>query len=93
MKITDAQIKKLSLRIYKKLEENRLIEVLSSSEKIMNKIETILYQDAQAEESIEKEAKALLDKFRPQIQSGQIDAHEMYIKIKNQLMKEKKFIK
>lgn len=93
MKITDAQIKKLSLRIYSKLEENHMIEVLSSTEKILNKIELLIYQDAKAEDDIEKEARALLDKFRTQIEAGQIDSHAMFVKIKNQLMKDKKFIK
>ncbi len=93
MKITDAQIKKLSLRIYSKLEESHMIEVHTSSEKILNKIELIIFQDAQTEDNIEKEARALLDKFRPQIEAGQIDSHAMFVKIKNQLMKDKKFIK
>lgn len=93
MKITDSQIKKLSLKIYKKLEENHMIELLSSSEAIINRIAGIIAQDAKLEDDIEKEARALLDKFRPQIEAGQIDSHEMFTRIKNQLIKDKKFIK
>ncbi len=93
MKLKDSQIKKLALKVYSKLEENHLIEVTSSTEKILQRIEALILADAKKEDDIEKQARALLDKFRPQIEAGQIDAHEMYVKIKNQLMKDQKFVK
>lgn len=60
--------------------------------KIVEKIAGILLSDARTEVEIDAAAKKMMEKFRPQIESGEIDYHKMYTMVKKQLMKEKKFI-
>jgi len=92
MKLKPEQIKKLSRIIYNKLVQEQLLTVLSSDAIIIDKIEKILLADAHIEEDIEAEAKKMMEKYRSQVESGEIDYHKMYTMIKKQIMKEKKFI-
>lgn len=86
------QLGNLAQSIFAELSSKKMIRVLSSPQSVVKKIESILLTDAHKEEEIENEARKMMTKFEPQIQSGEIDSHKMYTMVKKQLMKDKKFI-
>ncbi|MBF0106005.1 MAG: DUF507 family protein [Deltaproteobacteria bacterium] len=92
MKLSQKQIKKLTTLIYEKISREGLITVKVPEKKILDKIESILFQDARTQEVIETEAKEMMKKFKDKVQSGEIDYQKMYGMILKQLMKDKKFI-
>lgn len=92
MKLKANQIKKLSRLVYEKLTQKKMITILSSEKKVLDKIESLILADAKKEEEIEALAKKMMEKFEPQVQSGEIDYHKMYGMVKKQIMKEKKFV-
>lgn len=92
MKIKPEQFRKLARLIYSKLTEQNLITINSSEQIILEKIENVLVADANTEQAIEDEAKKTMEKFKAQVESGQIEYHKMFQMVKKQLMKEKGFI-
>lgn len=92
MKLKVNQIKKISRLVFEKLTQKKMITILSSEKKIIDKIESIILTDAKREEEIETLAKKMMEKFEAQVQSGEIDYHKMYGMVKKQIMKEKKFV-
>lgn len=92
MKLKPEQITKLARIIYDHLTQEKLIEIRSSEKSILEKIESVLLTDAKKEDEIENEAKKMMEQFRPQVESGEIDYQKMYAMIKKQLIKDKNFI-
>lgn len=92
MKLSDSQIKKLSQSLLDRLNKKNLLEPKVPTQKILEKIEGIFLADARLEQEIEDNAKKMMEKFKTQIEAGEIDYHKMYTMVKKQLMKEKKFI-
>jgi hypothetical protein len=91
MKLKPQQIKKLTRSVYEKLTQKKLIQILSTEKAVLDKIESIIMADAKKEEEIETLTKKMMEKFEPQVESGEIDYHKMYGMVKKQIMKEKKF--
>jgi len=91
MRLKAPQIKKLARAVYEGLGQKKLIKILSSQDKVLAKIEAVIQSDVNLEESIEKEARALMDKFHDKVESGEIDYQDMYSRVKKQLIKDKKF--
>lgn len=91
MKLKAPQVKKLSSLILARLKSEKLIRILTSEAKVLAKIESIILADLKIEEDIERQAKAMMDKYRKQVESGEIDYQKMYMMIKKQLIKEKNF--
>ena len=92
MKLKSEQIKKMAQLVYQKLADANLIEPMKSVAEIQSKIESVILADAKKEGEIEAEAKKMMEKYRSQVESGEIDYQKMYGMIKKQLIKEKKFI-
>lgn len=92
MKLTDSQIKKLAQTLLDRLSKKNLLEPKVPVQKILEKIEGIFLADARIEQEIEAVAKKMMEKFKPQIEAGEIDYHKMYTLVKKQIMKEKKFV-
>lgn len=92
MKVKPEQLQKLARTIYNDLTKANLITVHSSDTAVVEKIAGVLLSDAKMEDDIEKQAKTMMDQYKTQVQSGQIDYHKMYSMIKKQLIKDKKFI-
>jgi len=92
MKLKPDQITKLSRIVYDHLTQEKLIQIRSSEAKILENIKGVFLADVKKEDEIETEAKKMMEKFRPQVESGEIDYQKMYTMVKKQLMKDKKFI-
>jgi hypothetical protein len=91
MKLKAPQVKKLAGLILARLKAGKLLRILTSEAKVLAKIEAIIFADLKVEEDIEREARAMMDKYRAQVESGAIDYQKMYGMIKKQLIKDKGF--
>lgn len=92
MRLKKEQIQKISERVLDQLEKSKQIVAKADRSTLLQKIEQVITANFQAEDRLEEEAKALLDKFRRQVPAGSINEHEMFQKIKKQLAKDKKFV-
>lgn len=92
MKLKPPLIKKLAARVYEALTRKKLLTILSSDKKVLEKIELVIATDVAKEDEIEKLARKMMEKFESQVSSGEIDYRKMYLLVKKQIMKEKKFI-
>lgn len=92
MTLKKPDITSISKIIYEKLTRENLITVKTSESSILETIQQVLLEDVQQEEAILKEAEKMMEKFKSQVQSGEIDYEKMFGMIKKQLIKEKNFI-
>lgn len=92
MRLKKEQIQKIAERVLDQLEKSKQIVAKADRPTLLQKIEQVITANFQAEDRLEEEAKALLDKFRRQVPAGSINEHEMFQKIKKQLAKDKKFV-
>ncbi len=67
--------------------------VLKAEEwKILARIEAVFQKNMAEEFQIEEEVKTLMERYRSQVASGEVDPQKAYQMIKRQVAKEKKFI-
>lgn len=74
------------------LKKKNLIKPRVSDQKLLEKIGAVITGDLSAEARLEDDARRLMDKYRPQIQSGELDERRAFLMIKKQLAKERKMI-
>jgi len=92
MRLKKEQIQKIAERVLDQLEKSKQIVAKADRPTLLQKIEQVITANFQAEDRLDEESKALLDKFRRQVPAGSINEHEMFQKIKKQLAKDKKFV-
>lgn len=52
----------------------------------------VIAQNMADEETLERDAEAMMKKFQGEVSKGKIDGHQMFTLIKRQLAKERKFV-
>ena len=92
MRLKKEHIDRISTMILNGLKEKKLIRPKVPDEKIRVKIIETIMADLHAEDKIDDEARQLMENYRGQIQSGQIDERKMFQMIKKQLVKDKKIV-
>ncbi len=92
MRLRKDQIENLSKRILNRLQSQSLAQLKTSEEKILEKIQAVITQNLADEQKLETEVDQLLAQFRSQIRSGQINEAELFLKMKKELAKKKKFV-
>ncbi len=92
MRLKKEQIQKIAERVLEQLEKSKQLIAKADKATLVAKVEHVIFANLQAEDRLDEEAKALLDKFRRQVPAGSINEHEMFQKIKKQLAKDKKFV-
>jgi hypothetical protein len=92
MRLRTDQIEKLSLGILKHLKGKKLIQIKAGEEIVLKKIKDVITQNLEEEDELEAQAKNLLDQYRQQIQSGSLNERDLYLKIKKELARKKKFV-
>ncbi len=86
-------ITKLSRLILKDLKSHSLLKAgVPPEEKILAKIDEIIFKNLADEAAIEEEARKLMEQFKSKIASGSVDPQKAYMMIKKQVAKERKFI-
>ncbi len=92
MRLKKEQIDKLGAAVLAHLEKNSLIQAKVPRDSLLDRICQAIQADLDAELDLDAEAQKLLDQFRPQIQSGQLNERELFLKIKRELAKKKKVV-
>jgi hypothetical protein len=92
MKLKREEVRKIAELVMKNLGAHSLIETKSPHEKLVERIETVIFKNLEEEAAIEEEVKKLMEQYRSQIASGSIDPQKAYMMIKKQVAKERKFI-
>lgn len=91
MKLKPPLVKKLATAIITELRNKKLVNILSSPEKTLAKIESVILADLKVEQEIDQKARQMMDQYRNQVESGTIDYQKMYSLIRKQLIKDRKF--
>lgn len=93
MRLKEEQIDKLAARITAVLADTTLAEAKVEQTRIHDCIRKVILADLKAEDDLEKEAEALLEKtLRAMGGGGDIDRHKMLRMIKSKLAQEKKMV-
>ncbi|HSA60336.1 MAG TPA: DUF507 family protein [bacterium] len=92
MKLKREEIRKIAELVMKNLTAHALIEPKVPHEKLVEKVESLIFKNLEEEVSIEEEVKKLMEQYRAQIASGSIDPQKAYTMIKKQVAKDRKFI-
>lgn len=92
MRLKKEHIERIAGLILNGLKKKNLIKPRVGEQKILEKINAVITEDLSAEARLEEEARKLMDKYRPQIQSGELDERRAFLMIKKQLAKERKMV-
>lgn len=89
MRLKKEQIQKIAELVLKGFKEKKLATFKVSEEKILNRIQEIILKDLRVESDLDEEVKTMMEKYKAQISSGQIDYQKMFQMIKKQLIKDR----
>ena len=92
MRLRPDHIQKISELIVKNLKSHHLLELKVPEANVLDKTVAVITKNMEAEEQIDLEAKKMMEKFRSQIESGDMDERKVFQMIKKQIAKDKKFV-
>ena len=92
MRLRREDIPKLSEKILKNLLDNNVISSQEATAKLVEKIQSTLFNHLAEEDALEKQVEKVMEQYKTQIASGTIDPQKMYMMIKKQVAKERKFV-
>ena len=86
------EVSRLSGTILNNLKTKSLIESKGTDAQLSAAIESAILKNLQAEEATEQEVKKIMEQYKTQIGSGAVDPQKLYMMIKKQVAKDRKFI-
>ncbi len=89
MRLKKEQIQKIAELVLKGFKEKKLAAFKVPEEKILSRIQEIIIKDLRVESDLDEEVKTMMEKYKAQISSGQIDYQKMFQMIKKQLIKDR----
>jgi hypothetical protein len=92
VKLKREEVRKIAELVLKNLSAHSLIAAQASHDRMVERIETVIFKNLEEEAAVEEEVKKLMEQYRSQIASGSIDPQKAYMMIKKQVAKERKFI-
>jgi hypothetical protein len=92
VRLKKEQVENLSQVLLKELKEKKLAQFKSDENKLLNRIQELITADLEAEDKLDREVYALMDQFRRQIETAQLNERELFTKIKKEMAKKKKLI-
>ena len=92
MRLKQEEITRIARQLLKNLKERGAASLKADEAKVLSRIEAVFLKNLNEEAAIEDEVRKLMDQYRRQIGSGEIDPQRAYQMIKKQVAKEKKFI-
>ena len=92
MRLRRDQVERISKKIVQRLKDEGLGEFKATEKEILEEIMAIFMENLQAEQELENQADKMLERYRQQIESGQVDGRKLLLMIKKQLAKEKNFV-
>jgi len=92
MRLKKDQVEKASRLILNALKEKGKTTFKVSEDKIYLKILEVFLGDLQAEDKLDADVKKIMEQYRAQIASGQVDSQKVFQMIKKQLIKERNLV-
>ena len=92
MRVKPEEIDRIVKGILANLKKKNLIVFKAKEEEIKQQMINIFIKNLEEEKKLDQDAEEILKKFQSQIDSGQVDYRKMFLKVKNQLAKERKFV-
>lgn len=92
MRLKKDQIEKISHLLVKALREKGKTTFKASEEKIYLKILETITRDLQAEDKLDLDVRKIMEQYKSQIASGQLDSQKVFQMIKKQLIKERNLV-
>ena len=92
MRLKKATLQRLATNLVTSLISKQLLQPKVDTHQLIEAVATILIQNMEEERAIEDETRKLMERYRSQIDQGHADPQRLYMMIKKQVAKEKKFI-
>lgn len=92
MRLKKDQVENISHLLVKALKEKGKTTFKVSEDKIYLKILEVFLGDLQAEDKLDADVKKIMEQYRAQIASGQVDSQKVFQMIKKQLIKERNLV-
>lgn len=92
MRLKKEQVQKIGELILKGLLSKKLAVLKVPEEKLLHRIIEIMTHDLQSEDKLDAEVRQLMEKFKTQIASGQMDSQKVFQMIKKQLIKDRNLV-
>ncbi len=92
MRLKKEQIQKIASLLATELQKQKAASFKVSEEKIRERIQEIITQNMMEEVKLEDDVRKLMEQYRAQINSGQLDSQKVFQMIKKQLVKERNLV-
>ncbi|OGQ31451.1 MAG: hypothetical protein A3B79_06575 [Deltaproteobacteria bacterium RIFCSPHIGHO2_02_FULL_50_15] len=92
MRLKKSDIERLATHLVTSLITRQLIQPKLETRKLTEILSDVLTKNMEAEQAVEDETRRLMEQYRTQINAGQADSQRLYMMIKRQVAKDKKFI-
>ncbi len=92
MRLKKDQVEKVSRLVVNALKEKGKTTFKVPEDKIYHKILEVITGDLQAETKLDNDVRKIMDQYKAQIASGQVDAQKVFQMIKKQLIKERNLV-
>lgn len=91
MRLKKDQIQKITEKVLKSLEDQKLVKLKAPRTTVLDRIHKAIFDDLAAEDRLDEDAKNLMEKYRSQLPPG-ANQQELLNKIKKQLATERKIV-
>jgi len=92
MKLSPAQVEKLSQAVLDRLLKRSLLSSSARGEAVLPHIKTIILNELQVEDKLDEEVRTILEAHRKEIDEGRVDYNKMFQMIKKKLVQERNII-
>ena len=92
MRLTTTQIETISRLILSRLKERDLIIFKEDEETVYKRIIRAITEDLRAEDQLDREVEAILEKHSGSLEEDEIDYRKMFSMIKGKLVRERELI-
>ncbi len=92
MRVTEERIQSLATAVVERLQEQGLLEVAGSKERLIDAVRKAITDELFVEDRLHAEIRALLKQYDAEFQSGRSDYQKMFAMVKNKLVKERELV-
>ncbi len=92
MRVTEERIQSLATAVVERLQEQGLLEVAGSKERLIDAVRKAITDELSVEDRLHAEIRALLKQYDAEFQSGRSDYQKMFAMVKNKLVKERELV-
>jgi hypothetical protein len=89
MRVTEERIQLLATEVVDRLQEQGLLEVSGSKERLIRGVGKAITDELSVEDRLHAEIRTLLKQYDVEFESGRADYHKMFTMVKTKLVKER----